>query len=70
MSLIVLRNSSQVFYKMFLNFDLSDGFPINLGLWILGGGVGGEGCSLVAQLVKNPPATRETWVQSLGWNIP
>ena len=23
--------------------------------------------SLVAQLVKNPPAVRETWVQSLGW---
>ena len=23
--------------------------------------------SLVAQLVKNPHATRETWVQSLGW---
>ena len=23
--------------------------------------------SLVAQLVKNPPTTRETWVQSLGW---
>ena len=23
--------------------------------------------SLVAQLVKNPPAIRETWVQSLGW---
>ena len=22
---------------------------------------------LVAQLVKNLPATRETWVQSLGW---
>ena len=22
---------------------------------------------LVAQLVKNPPATLETWVQSLGW---
>ena len=22
---------------------------------------------LVAQLVKNPPARRETWVQSLGW---
>ena len=22
---------------------------------------------LVAQLVKNPPAMRETWVQSLGW---
>ena len=24
----------------------------------------------VAQLVKNPPAMRETWVQSLGWEIP
>ena len=23
--------------------------------------------SLVAQLVKNPPAVRETWVRSLGW---
>ena len=23
--------------------------------------------SLVAQLVKNPPAVQETWVQSLGW---
>ena len=23
--------------------------------------------SLVAQLVRNPPATWETWVQSLGW---
>ena len=21
----------------------------------------------MAQLVKNPPATRETWIQSLGW---
>ena len=21
----------------------------------------------MAQLVKNPPAVRETWVQSLGW---
>ena len=23
--------------------------------------------SLVAQLVKNPPAMQETWFQSLGW---
>ena len=30
------------------------------------------GCwaSLVAQLVKNPPAMRETWVQSLSWDDP
>ena len=26
--------------------------------------------SLVAQIVKNPPAMRETWVQSLGWENP
>ena len=26
--------------------------------------------SLVAQTVKNPPAMRETWVQSLGWEDP
>ena len=37
----------------------------------------GTGCpfqypwaSLVAQLVKNPPAMRETWVWSLGWEDP
>ena len=26
--------------------------------------------SLVAQLVKNPPAMQETWVQSLVWEDP
>ena len=26
--------------------------------------------SLVAQLVKNPPAMREIWVQFLGWEDP
>ena len=26
--------------------------------------------SLVAQLVKNPPAMRETWVRFLGWKDP
>ena len=29
-----------------------------------------SGASLVAQLVKNLPAVRETWVQSLGWEGP
>ena len=47
---------------------------------ILGSGrSGGEGigyplqyswASLVAQLVKNLPAMRETWVQTLGWEDP
>ena len=26
--------------------------------------------TLVAQMVKNPPAMRETWVQFLGWEDP
>ena len=26
--------------------------------------------SLVAQLVKNAPAMRETWIRSLGWEYP
>ena len=26
--------------------------------------------SLVAQMVKNPPAVGETWVRSLGWEDP
>ena len=25
---------------------------------------------MIAQLVKNPPAMRETWVESLGWEDP
>ena len=29
-----------------------------------------ERASLVAQMVKNPPAMRETWVRSLGWKDP
>ena len=28
------------------------------------------GFSLIAQLVKNPPAVWETWVLSLGWEDP
>ena len=28
------------------------------------------GLPLVAQTVKNPPAMKETWVQSLGWEDP
>ena len=28
------------------------------------------GWSLVAQMVKNPPAMQETWARSLGWEDP
>ena len=30
----------------------------------------GRGASVVAQMVKNPSAMRENWVQSLGWKDP
>ena len=52
----------------------------NPGLIPRSGGTSGEGVgyplqyyswiSLVVQLVKNPPAMRETWVRSLGWEDP
>ena len=29
-----------------------------------------QGVSLVAQMVKNPPAMQETWIQSLDWEDP
>ena len=29
-----------------------------------------EQASLVAQLVKNPPAVQENWLRSLGWEDP
>ena len=37
--------------------------PLNVGMPL-------GNLSLVAQLVKNPPALRETWVLSLGWEDP
>ena len=39
-----------------------------------GGGIGYPlqyfGASIMAQLVKNPPAMQEAWVLSLGWDDP
>ena len=37
---------------------------------ILGEMIANEDPSLIVQLVKNPPAMQETWVQSLGWEYP
>ena len=34
------------------------------------GSPGGPEASLVAQLIKNPPAMQETWVRSLDWEDP
>ena len=45
--------------------SIKDGDEI---IWILfGGGYMTLWASLVAQSVKYPPAMKETWVQSLGW---
>ena len=40
-------------------YSFSDSFPLQVTIryW----------ASLVAQVVKNPPAMQETWVQPLGW---
>ena len=29
-----------------------------------------QGASMMAQMVKNPPAMQDTWVRSLGWEDP
>ena len=49
------RNDSHLFYKQICKLD-----SICLGMLCVW-------ASLVAQLVKNPLAMQETWVQSLGW---
>ena len=38
--------------------------------WEIGIDIYIDWASLVAQMVKNPPATRETWAQSLVGKIP
>ena len=46
-----------IYYKIYFNFP--------------GGASGKEPvCQSLAQMVKNLPAMRETWVQSLGWEDP
>ena len=40
------------------------------GVWGLIEDTGNRRASLVAQTVKNLPAVQETWVHSLGWEIP
>jgi len=66
-------------YQGFLDSSVGKESPCNVGDSSLISGSGrsaGEGigypvqyswASLVVQLVKNPPAIRETWVWSLGW---
>ena len=48
------------------------GYPYKKGLLANGGEISAEifWASLVAHLVKNLPAMRETWIRSLGWEDP
>ena len=52
---------SLLFFRILLHFLLYKFLKVYLCLHM---------ASLVAQLVKNPPAMRETWVRSLGWEDP
>ena len=45
-------------------------WPGSVTLRLLSSSLSKMRASLVAQLVKNPPAMQETWVQSLGWEDP
>ena len=61
--------SSKFFsYPYFFPFSFWDSYNSNVGGFDIVPEV--SGASLVAQLVKNLPAMRETWVRSLGWEDP
>ena len=49
---------------------LSDGGAFTIFIYALSVHKRLSWASLVAQLVKNPPAIQETWVRFLGWKDP
>ena len=63
--LSVFKNCSVVFFYMLSGTHLlpPGGYKLLLSSWHFK-------ASLIAQLVKNPPAMREIWIQSLGWEDP
>ena len=54
-----LLHKDKRFYKQTSLVKIALGYPLQH-YW----------ASLVAQLVKNPPAMWETWIRSLGWEDP
>ena len=50
-----------------LPMNIKDWFPLGWNDWI---SLLSKALSKVSQVVKNPPAMRETWVWSLGWEDP
>ena len=55
----LLGHTTYIFCSCYI-MSVSQSIYINLHSWT----------SLTAQMVKNPPGMRETWVQSLGWEDP
>ena len=69
-SLLITRPAFLLFLKFFKNIfkGLKNFLGIHMMFTILKWKL--TIASHVAQLVKNPPAMRETWFQSLGWEDP
>ena len=59
----LLSHKVQVFRFFFYMREEKNPYVFSLGFCY-------QRASLVAQLVKNPPVVRETWVRSLGWEDP
>ena len=57
------------FFSCLQAFPASGSFPMSQ-FFTSGHHIIKNKASLVAQLVKNPPAMQETWVRSLGWEDP
>ena len=71
----LIQEDSSLFYFFILQYCI--GFPIHPVYFLseLAKGLSSrtitmERASLVTQMVKNPPAMWETWVQSLSWEDP
>ena len=69
----LLENSSLRLFRVVSNFIHRVYHPccqVGCPYWLLENVTEVSGASLVAQLVKNPHAMRETWVRPLSWEDP
>ena len=58
--MVNLQVMANILFSLPEGMRSEDGHLLNTYYWV----------SLVAQMVKNPPAVQETWVQSLSWEDP
>ena len=57
-------------FSLYISFANWWFIPLLISCWHISPYYQSERASLVPQLLKNPPAMRETWVRSLGWEDP